>query len=77
MKGTTFDILINKDQTGVPGYFQAVFLTYHELLIEEGKIRGQDNKKLASKLNDIDGHIHVYKGGGKWSAENTKTILYI
>lgn len=65
----TFNVLINKDQTGVPRYFQAVFLAYYELLIEEDKII-QDSKKLASKLNGIGRHIHVYKGGGKWSAED-------
>ena len=72
--GKTFNSLINKDQAGVPRYFQAVFLAYYELLIEDNKIV-QDYSRLALKLNGIDKHINVYKGGENGLRMHEKKML--
>lgn len=74
--GKTFNALLFEDQQAkIARYFQIVYLSFYELLIEKGmeisNIRG-----LIKQLDKAgDKIIHLSQGGGTWSAKEKQTAI--
>lgn len=70
VSGKTFNSLIfNKPQLRITRYFQIVFISLYNLLIEQNKTI-IDIKKLARSMENIGNkQIRLSEGGGNWSAK--------
>lgn len=76
ISGKTFNSLIFKEpQQKITRYFQIIFLTLYQIMIEENKMI-KDKNKLAAALEQVgDKIIKLSAGGGNWSAKEKESQI--
>lgn len=68
-------LLFKNQQNKIPRYFQIVFLSFYELLIEE-QLEIKDKENLIKQLDKAgDRIIKLAAGGGNWSAKEKLTQI--
>jgi hypothetical protein len=74
--GKTFNsLLLERQQAKIARYFQIVYLSFFELIIEEGKDISNMNGLIKALTKAGDKVITLSQGGGNWSAKEKQTAI--